>query len=463
MESVHWTWDYTNKGTGQQLGKKFLVNNFCTNARGNEGMCAQCHISYNYKDDSFDFGDESNIDCVVCHDRTGEYYKTPPTPGNESCSIMFEGKAEIDLAKVAQSVAMPGRENCGTCHFKGGGGDNVKHGDLSTALNAPAKDLDVHMDAKGLNFACTACHVTEKHIWAGSRYQVVAKDLQGTGKPGQRRDTATCESCHDNNPHPGKSVKSMKLNGHVDKIACQTCHIPAIARGGVATMTDWDWRTAGKLDENGEGYFLKEYTQGDGKHRKTYKSIKGDFKFAENIIPEYEWFDGQMNYTTIDTVFDPTKDVEINGFNGRHNDQKSRIWPFKKMHTVMPYDAELNTLVYTHLWGTDDAAYWGNYDFPKAVAVGMAKNGKPFSGNLGFIDTYSYWPITHTVAPKEQALDCAECHAKDGRLASLDGFYMPGRDRWKWLDILGWLAILGMLGLSIVHTGARIILKRGKS
>jgi hypothetical protein len=43
MKNIHWTWTYENKKTGQTLGKKYLVNTFCTNARGNEGMCAQCH------------------------------------------------------------------------------------------------------------------------------------------------------------------------------------------------------------------------------------------------------------------------------------------------------------------------------------------------------------------------------------------------------------------------------------
>ncbi|PHQ95640.1 MAG: hypothetical protein COB39_12730 [Marinosulfonomonas sp.] len=33
----------------------------------------------------------------------------------------------VDLKKAAQSVGMPGRENCGNCHFYGGGGDNMKH------------------------------------------------------------------------------------------------------------------------------------------------------------------------------------------------------------------------------------------------------------------------------------------------------------------------------------------------
>ena len=41
----------------------------------------------------------------------------------------------------------------------------------------------------------------------------------------------------------------MKLNDHVASVACQTCHIPEIARGGVATEIDWDWRTAGKTKD----------------------------------------------------------------------------------------------------------------------------------------------------------------------------------------------------------------------
>ena len=38
MKNIHWTWNYENKKTGQLLGKKHLVNTFCTNARGNEVM-----------------------------------------------------------------------------------------------------------------------------------------------------------------------------------------------------------------------------------------------------------------------------------------------------------------------------------------------------------------------------------------------------------------------------------------
>jgi octaheme c-type cytochrome (tetrathionate reductase family) len=466
MKNIHWTWSYENKKTGQTLGKKHLVNTFCTNARGNEGMCAQCHAGYGWKDETFDFNNENNIDCVVCHDRTGTYYKTPPTKGNKSCSVMFEGKQPIQWSKVAQNVGLPARENCGGCHFYGGGGDGVKHGDLDSSLIHPDKKLDVHMDEAGLNYACTNCHVTKKHVWTGSRYDVIAKDTEGTGKPGERRDVATCESCHSATPHPINSLASIKLNDHVDRVACQTCHIPTMARGGVATKTDWDWRTAGKTID-GEGYKEKNYTQGNGKQRATYKSIKGDFKYGENLVPHYGWFDGQMIYTTIDTKFDPSSgSVDINRYTGSAADENSRIWPFKQMHTFQPYDKGNNTLVYMHLWGDDEDAYWGNYDLAKAIKVGMEKNNLPYSGEYGFVETYSYWPITHMVAPKEDALACGECHAQEGRLKDLEGFYLPGAgpvdgiDRW--LEIFGLLVVVGTLFGVLGHGLIRFVLNRAR-
>ncbi|MBT3028291.1 MAG: tetrathionate reductase family octaheme c-type cytochrome [Candidatus Thiodiazotropha sp. (ex Ctena orbiculata)] len=450
-QSIHWTWEYDNPVTGQKLGKKHLINTFCTNARGNEGMCAQCHAGYGWKDENFDFDDENNIDCLVCHDRTGTYYRVPNSMGNKACAVMFQDREPIQWAKVAQNIGKPGRENCGSCHFYGGGGDGVKHGDLDSSLKFPDRHLDVHMDAEGLNFACTTCHVTKQHLWAGSRYNVMARDTEGLGLPGERRDVATCESCHSASPHANTELAGIKLNGHVDKIACQTCHIPSIARGGVATMVDWDWRSAGKT-KNGEGYKEKNYTQGNGAHRATYKSIKGDFTYAEDLIPHYDWFDGQMLYTTIDSRFQPSDGpVEINGFKGAYDDGNSRIWPFKRMHTIQPYDKGNNTMVYMHLWGDDEDAYWGNYDFARAIRVGMEQHNIPYSGRYDFVETYSFWPITHMVAPSEEALDCVECHSRDGRLDQLEGFYLPGRDSFRWLDILGYLALGGALLGVLAH------------
>jgi hypothetical protein len=45
----------------------------------------------------------------------------------------------IDLSKIAQKVGKSSRDTCGACHFNGGGGDGVKHGDMDSSLAAPEK------------------------------------------------------------------------------------------------------------------------------------------------------------------------------------------------------------------------------------------------------------------------------------------------------------------------------------
>ncbi len=460
-KSIHWTWDYTHPKTGQRLGKKNVINAFCGNIASNEPRCTSCHAGYGWTDNSFDFTSEKNVDCLVCHDTTGEYVKWPTKAGHPLYEPLKtkDGKVHMppDLAKVASNVGMPGRANCGACHFYGGGGDAVKHGDLDSSLVHPDHKLDVHMAEDGGNFACTACHVSAKHLWPGSRYNVQATDPKGTGKPGQRRDVATCESCHGTKPHKGASLMAIKLNGHTDKVACQTCHIPEFARGGVATKTWWDWSTAGKTKDG------KPYAEEDEKGRHTYLSIKGDFKWEENVVPYYAWFDGQVRYTSADETIDPTKLVEINKIAGKAGDPDSRIWPFKRMLGRQAYDAGTNHLVYNHVFGADDTALWTNLDWDKAVAAGQKAVGREFSGKVGFVDTAMYWPITHMVAPREEALKCGQCHSKNGRLANLAGFYMPGRDNFRWLDIAGYTLFALTLAGILIHALLRLVMRNRKS
>ncbi|UCC14998.1 MAG: hypothetical protein JSW21_03345, partial [Gammaproteobacteria bacterium] len=81
MKTGHWNWE------GQALGIKGLeagthgkadiINNFCVAVPTNEARCTQCHIGIGWSGPDFDFADPSNIDCLVCHDQTGEYEKAP--------------------------------------------------------------------------------------------------------------------------------------------------------------------------------------------------------------------------------------------------------------------------------------------------------------------------------------------------------------------------------------------------
>jgi hypothetical protein len=104
-----------------------------------------------------------------------------------------------------------------------------------------------------------------------------------------------------------------------------------------------------------------------------------------------------------------------------------------------------------------DSAFWKDFDWDLAARAGMQRVGLPYSGEYEFVETAMYWPINHMVSPKEETVSCAECHTRnEGRLASLTGFYMPGRDQNKGVDsagnILIWLTLIGVLG----HATARI-------
>ncbi len=43
-QTLHWKWEVTNPATGQELGKRNVINNFCTSAPSNYKACASCHI-----------------------------------------------------------------------------------------------------------------------------------------------------------------------------------------------------------------------------------------------------------------------------------------------------------------------------------------------------------------------------------------------------------------------------------
>lgn len=94
-----------------------------------------------------------------------------------------------------------------------------------------------------------------------------------------------------------------------------------------------------------------------------------------------------------------------------------------------------------------------------AAEAGMRRIGLPYSGEYDFVETEMYWPVNHQVAPKDQAVSCAECHTRsnDGRLASLAGFYLPGRDYNKPLDLFGIFLFFASLGGVLLHASIRVV------
>jgi octaheme c-type cytochrome (tetrathionate reductase family) len=470
MGTRHWTWEYTNPQTGQKLGKKTMLNSFCIGDRSNEAFCQSCHVGYGWKDASFDFKAESKVDCLVCHHTGG--YKKPAGLAGEVPTVRTEyppgsGKffEPVDLARVAQAIGKTSTATCGSCHYYGGGGDGVKHGDLDSSLNRASRELDVHMASKaqgGAGFSCATCHQSDGHKIAGSRITMTASDphgpmLRGDSVHNSGRNAASCQSCHGDKPHKQGLLQVELLNNHTNKLACQSCHVPAFARGGVATKMAWDWSTAGRLTPEG-----KPIQKKDAHGHVIYDSRKGDFKLGENVVPEYLWFNGRVTYTTQEDKIRGGSVVKINTFHGSPDDPAARIWPVKRFQGKQPYDLVHGHLLVPHTATPDDSAFWFNFDWPKALQAGAEATGKAYSGRHDFIATEMLWPITHMVAPKEQALRCSQCHtgAAQSRLGSLAGVYLPARDAHPWIDRIGWLAVLAALAGVAVHALARIVTAR---
>jgi octaheme c-type cytochrome (tetrathionate reductase family) len=441
----HWTWEFLNPNNKQRLGKKNIVNNFCITPKSNYEHCTACHVGYGWRDDTFDFSSELNVDCLVCHDSTGEYLKSGDNAGHP--------KESVDLKYVAQNVAKTSRDTCGSCHFFGGGGNGVKHGDMDNSLAVPDIELDVHMDAVGADFTCATCHRSVDHDIAGSRYVPDAQHIEDYhvhSRDYNEKNNAHCRACHGNAPH--KKEDDVRLNHHANKIACQTCHIPLIARGGIATRMTWDWSTAGKFDS--EGKPLKKMVDGN----LVYDGRRGDITYAKRIPPEYIWFNGEVRYQLLNEKvrLNEYGYVLVNEFSGSPDDGKSRIWPVKVFRGVQPYDPVNQTLVVPHTTGQDEASYWKHFNWKKAISAGMESAGLPFSGEVDFIKTQMSWPINHMVAPAKDAVACDECHSKNGRLENIKGIYIPGRDSRPMLDTIGWgVALITLIGV-LLHGAGRM-------
>lgn len=426
------------------------------NILSNEARCTSCHAGYGWKDQHFDFSDQTKIDCLVCHEQTGTYKKFPTGAGNPvSEPTVFKGDNKTyyppQWNTVAQSVGRPGRKNCGECHFYGGGGDGVKHGDLDSSLFHPNKDLDVHMSEEGRNFQCIRCHSTTLHNIAGRIYATPAAEHRKSLIEDDLVKRITCESCHSNTPHKNNT----KANDHTDKVACQSCHIPEFARVNPTKMK-WDWAKAGRKKDG------KPYKENDSLGKPAYFTDKGEMKWEKNVRPEYFWYNGSIQHITVKDIIDPAGIVRLNQPVGSESDKNSRIFPFKVHWATQPYDKVNKNLVIPHLFPKDEddaEAYWKTHDWGRAISNGMQYAGLPYSGEFDFVETSYVFPITHMVAPKEDVVSCRECHTRKetGRLANFAGLYLPGRNSSAMLNTIGWLAVFASFAVVTLHALGRVI------
>jgi octaheme c-type cytochrome (tetrathionate reductase family) len=412
LDSAHFKWEGKVENIvgleGETHGKNDLINNFCIAVATNEGRCTQCHAGYGYKDASYDFNDPLNVDCLVCHDQTGTYKKAPKTAGLPDPSV--------DLQAVASSIRIgsePTRKACIGCHANAGGGDNIKHGDLSTDMIATTREFDVHMGVDGANLSCVSCHGSNHDPKTGNLNHGMAGMPLHSVHEGEMKQ---CSDCHGGliTIHAGTSVEDMMAEGWHDRLACQVCHIPAIARA-VATKTEWYWSDAGQD--------ISPIPVDPESGRATYSKLKGSFVWEFNVRPTLRYFNGKWDRMVVGVSDKYTQEpIPLATPQGDYNDPKAMIYPFKLMIGNQPVDPDTKTVLVPHLFGLAGGPnpYWGKFNWTDALIDGAAYTGQDFSGNHKFGDTTMLLSVNHEVAPAEQALgagmmpdSCMDCHRSE--------------------------------------------------
>ena len=219
-----------------------------------------------------------------------------------------------------------------------------------------------------------------------------------------------CKDCHGkpNSIHAGTSVQPL-INGRKhDRLACQVCHIPAIARA-ISTKTEWYWSDAGQD--------ISPIPIDEDTGRPAYDKKKGTFNWEYNVRPTLRYANGKWNRPVVgaNDKYDSVP-IDLGSPVGDFTDPKAMIYPFKLMIGNQPVDPETKTILVPHLFGTDGGPnpYWGKYNWTDALIDGAAYTGQDFSGTHAFEDTTMLLSVNHEIAPPEMALGlgskCKDCH-----------------------------------------------------
>jgi hypothetical protein len=394
IDSTHYRWigdapDMVN-GSGLQQGKLTdAVNSYCVNILGNWPVCGACHVGRGKRPDD-PTATSDNIDCLMCHNE--EYAARRVRLANGSLGVVSPSDT------LVQNVQRPVRASCLACHAKAGGGDGVKRGDLSLATIANSdRNFDVHMNTRGADLNCQACHVFENHRVIGK-----GSDLRPTDDP-IRGSEVSCLHCHsDKGTLDGHDTK--KINEHVARVACQTCHIPIYAK--VATETHRDWRT------HHDGSPADGASGPGHPHTEKQSDLMPVYSFWNRLSDNYLLGDDASR--TYDGVFDtyPTSRPM-----GDVNEDGSKLYPFKYKTAVQPITVDDNRLI-----ALDTFEYLkASGDIFEAIENGLVNMNYPAAAAYQWIMTDTYQLLNHGINPASGALQCADCHETTGRMN------LPGR------------------------------------
>ena len=246
------------------------------------------------------------LDCLICHAAAYDMNQRYVIE-DEHGHMRWNQDRSI---RAAMTVGRPGNENCLNCHQHNMGGDTYDYNRAAQSLGVQNQRL-LHAAAKRGNpfsaqhdvhyragLVCIDCHIPVGHkIPRGNKgTDLVANDL-----PGVRVD---CEMCHTSAPHVRNEVTRVVLNGHVARLACETCHIRELMPFN-NVLKDWVHPTWN--EEEGMYTPTIVYNNGEPNRGFTFLWFNGSGTFLANALganpnhnPNYNPLMNQMT-----TITDP--------------------------------------------------------------------------------------------------------------------------------------------------------------
>lgn len=396
--ATHYQWQgkalYTVNGPDVQGKLNTAFNSYCVSILGNWKACGSCHAGLGAKPETIATPSQlQNIDCLICHQKD---YKRKKVNGVFVPDTVNMGPVTMDQA--VKTVHKPTRSNCVQCHAKGGGGDNNKRGDMALShATTNDRNFDVHMSTTGANLTCQQCHTTKNHRIAGRGSDLRQTDLDV-------KVNCSTSTCH-TNKRTSSGHTTADVNYHVNRVACQTCHIKTYARNAADT-------TVTESTEVYRNWTIPEWnvplnrwepliTRG-GDLKPVYSFWNGtSWNYS---LHEIAWFDGT-------TGAYPTSRPE-----GSINGSGSVLYPFKYKKALQPFADSQGVLI-----ALDTSVYFSSGNYDNAVKAGLANMGHPSTTLYQNVDTDTYQLITHEVMPKGNALTCTQCHTSNATQMNLKG------------------------------------------
>lgn len=397
--------------------------------------CGQCHIGgqpsaplggmmpgYKTLDE-----EKESIDCLICHAVAYDMNKKQVAQTTDGRWYWEQDRS----IKAAVSVTSPIAAACLRCHQHDMGGDiyidtlypEFHESMLNKGTNRPriahpgskrgtpyTPSWDVHA-AAGVD--CIECHQTEGHYIAKGTHTttMMANDLP--------HFEVECTSCHDAKPHQENEQLDKYLNQHIEKIACQTCHIPSLQEDNV-TRRDF---AHPEFEENSGIYIYsdieKEYEPGKGIK---YTWWDGDGTFLGNPIgdnpngknlfrfykpndiwPEFKDFDYKKWYDEVMRPIAkkgrPSKIYGMKLFNGKQHIDLQNIGPFGGMY--LPY----NLPTYYTTGDPDKAAEVEMQKPMMKMMYGWMFKYYMMDKFMGFMDVDSWNTSAYAQASKNEKVD----------------------------------------------------------